>query len=159
PNVVTFDARLEKLVNFGDLGVTFSIDGFNLFNSQPALQRYPLAPKTQADLATAYPVIENLSPRVFRVGAAVHFRETGFSAPRFFRGASVNGRPFSFVPGVGLVPPRRRHSRKRAGTARLAEHVPPGPACRRPHCRSGRAVRVPPPAGHLPCTGRDTGRS
>jgi hypothetical protein len=74
PSVISFDARIEKLVNFGDTGVTFSIDGFNLLDSHPALQRYPKAPSTEAGLATSYPVIENLSPRVFRLGMAIHFR-------------------------------------------------------------------------------------
>lgn len=73
-NVYTVDARLEKDVKIGDMGLTFSIDGFNLLNASPVLQRNPLAPSDAADLSTSYPVVERLSPRVFRWGVALHFR-------------------------------------------------------------------------------------
>ena len=74
PSVISLDARLAKDVKIQDFTLTFSLDGFNLLNSQPSLQRYPKAPKTVSDLGTAYSSIENLSPRVYRWGVAMHFR-------------------------------------------------------------------------------------
>ena len=73
-NVYTFDARIEKEVKVHDVGLTFSLEGFNLANTQPVLQRNPQAPSSVDDLATSYEVVERLSPRVFRWGVAIHFR-------------------------------------------------------------------------------------
>ncbi len=72
-NVYTVDARVAKDVKIGDFGLTFSIEGFNLLNAQPVLERTPKAPATADGLATAYPITARLSPRVFRWGVAVHF--------------------------------------------------------------------------------------
>ena len=74
PTVTTLDMRIEKEVKFNDLGVTFSFDGFNLFNSSPVLQRKPFAPSSTDGLDSSYGVVESLSPRVFRWGVAFHFR-------------------------------------------------------------------------------------
>ncbi len=73
-DVYTFDARIEKDFQIKDLRLTASIDGFNLFNSQPVLQRRVVAPSDPADLADSYGVLERLSPRVFRWGVMFHFR-------------------------------------------------------------------------------------
>jgi hypothetical protein len=73
-DVITVDARIDKEVKIGDLGLTFSLDGFNLLDEQTVLQRRNRAPTDQADLADSYSVVERLSPRVFRWGVAFHFR-------------------------------------------------------------------------------------
>ncbi|MEM8960394.1 MAG: TonB-dependent receptor [Acidobacteriota bacterium] len=67
-DVVLVDARLEKEVQFGDLGVTFSIDGFNLFNESNVLQR-----QSRLNVGNADHVQEILSPRVFRFGVRFSF--------------------------------------------------------------------------------------
>jgi hypothetical protein len=73
-DVYTIDARIEKDFQIKDLRLTASIDGFNLANSQPVLQRRVVAPSDPADLPDSYGVLERLSPRVFRWGVMFHFR-------------------------------------------------------------------------------------
>ncbi len=69
PDLVDFDARIEKELRFQDFGLTLSVDAFNLFNSSTVLQR-------QADLSLGESnfVNEILAPRVFRFGARISFR-------------------------------------------------------------------------------------
>ena len=73
PDLVDFDARIEKEFSFQDFGLTLGVDCFNLFNSSTALQRV-------ANLGTSGTAhngnwaFEILSPRIFRFGARVNFR-------------------------------------------------------------------------------------
>ena len=69
PDLVDFDARVEKEIRFQDFALTLSVDCFNLFNSSTVLQR-------QADLSIGESnfVNEILSPRIYRFGARVSFR-------------------------------------------------------------------------------------
>ncbi len=68
PNIFTFDGRLAKDFTFHDFGLTLGIDGFNLLNSHPVLQRQRNEGVDDANL-----IEEELSPRVFRIGATLHF--------------------------------------------------------------------------------------
>ncbi len=74
PTVTSLDLRIEKEVKIRDLGLTFSIDGFNVLNASPVLQRKPRAARAAGDVAGSYGVVESLSPRVFRWGVSFHFR-------------------------------------------------------------------------------------
>jgi hypothetical protein len=73
-DVITVDARIAKEVAFGDFGVTFSLDAFNLLDEQTVLQRNRTAPSDSADLPDSYQVLERLSPRVFRWGLTFRYR-------------------------------------------------------------------------------------
>lgn len=73
-DIVTLDMRIQKEFKIRDLAMTASLDGFNLLNSQPVLQRDRKAPSDAADLPDSYPVVERLSPRVFRWGLTFHYR-------------------------------------------------------------------------------------
>jgi hypothetical protein len=68
PNVYDFDARIAKDFTFHDFGLTIGLDGFNLLNSHPILQR-----QRNTGVLTAEDAEEVLSPRVFRVGATLRF--------------------------------------------------------------------------------------
>ena len=69
PNVTDLDVNLAKDVRIWRGGVTFSIDVFNVLNSQTILQR----DVRRVQLAVANHITETLSPRVFRLGARVNF--------------------------------------------------------------------------------------
>jgi hypothetical protein len=68
-DVISMDARIEKEVKIKDLALTFSLDAFNLFNSQPVLQRNRSQNNGPDDR-----VLERLSPRVYRWGVSFHYR-------------------------------------------------------------------------------------
>jgi hypothetical protein len=85
-NVQQVDMRLAKDVRFRRAAVTFSLDGFNMLNSNTILQRNVGALCTASMTAssstpagkcnatsTANRVFEVLSPRVFRLGARLSF--------------------------------------------------------------------------------------
>lgn len=69
PNIFTLDGRLAKDFKFHDFSLTVGIDGFNLLNSHPILQRQRDEGADNANL-----IEEELSPRVFRIGGTLHFR-------------------------------------------------------------------------------------
>ncbi|MEA2240282.1 MAG: hypothetical protein QOC81_5006 [Thermoanaerobaculia bacterium] len=88
--VTELDVRLAKELRFSRVGVTLSIDGFNMLNSNTILQRVVSGRNTAQDLnngkqcdatgdcskalnASANRVAEVLSPRVFRLGARLSF--------------------------------------------------------------------------------------
>jgi hypothetical protein len=73
-DLYTVDARIDKDFTIGDFKLTTSIDGFNLLNTQPVLERNPKAPSVDDGPAGSYQVVARLSPRVFRWGITVHFR-------------------------------------------------------------------------------------
>ncbi len=73
-DVYTFDAHIDKDFRLGEMTITASLDGFNLLNDQPVLQRNPFAPAPEDGLEGAYPVEERLSPRVFRWGLKFAWR-------------------------------------------------------------------------------------
>ena len=68
-NLYSLDLRLDKDFEFGDWGLTLSIDAFNLLNEGTVLQR-------ERNLGGSQPnfVDETLSPRVFRLGLRLSFR-------------------------------------------------------------------------------------
>jgi hypothetical protein len=68
-DLVSVDARIDKDFKVGDLVITASFDAFNLFNSQPVLQRN----RNFSNESDPF-VIERLSPRVFRWGLTFHYR-------------------------------------------------------------------------------------
>jgi len=67
-NVTNLDLRLAKDIRFGGVGVTFSVDMFNVFNKQTVLQR-----NTRLGIASGNRITELISPRVFRLGARLTF--------------------------------------------------------------------------------------
>jgi hypothetical protein len=69
PSILTLDGRIGKDFSFKDFGMTVGVDGFNLLNSHPVLQR-----NRNAGSDAAEAIEEELSPRVFRLGAVLHFR-------------------------------------------------------------------------------------
>ena len=78
--VTELDMRLAKDIRLSRVGLTLSIDGFNMFNSNTVLQRTlasVCAGTTTATTCTATGasnrVFEVLSPRVFRLGARLSF--------------------------------------------------------------------------------------
>ncbi len=98
PTVTELDMRLAKEVKLSHVGLTLSIDGFNMMNSNTILQRIVSGSGTTGDLnkaagssgqcktladgsidcsgalrSTANHVSEVLSPRVFRLGARLSF--------------------------------------------------------------------------------------
>ncbi len=63
-DLYTFDLRIDKEIRLGgELGVTLSVDAFNVFNEGTVLQRERNLGGSQPDF-----VDETLSPRVFRLG-------------------------------------------------------------------------------------------
>ncbi|HYC58181.1 MAG TPA: TonB-dependent receptor [Thermoanaerobaculia bacterium] len=69
PNVNNLDLRLAKDFRFpAGLGVTVSLDAFNVFNSQTIMQR-----NTRMGIASGNRITELMSPRVFRLGARLTF--------------------------------------------------------------------------------------
>jgi hypothetical protein len=68
PDIFTLDGRIGKDFTFHDFGMSLGIDGFNLLDSHPVLQR-----NRNAGSAAAEVIEEELSPRVFRLGVVLHF--------------------------------------------------------------------------------------
>jgi hypothetical protein len=86
-DIIMLNLRLEKEVTFGDFGVTFGLDAFNVFNEAFVLQRQiALTGYRESQLGNATGgrigngattgdhVTEILNPRIFRFGARVSFR-------------------------------------------------------------------------------------
>jgi hypothetical protein len=69
PDIFVLDGRIGKDFHFQDFGLTIGIDGFNLLNAHTILQV-----QRRQTVASAGLTEEVLSPRVFRVGATLHFR-------------------------------------------------------------------------------------
>ena len=68
-DVTNLDLRLAKDFRFAaGIGVTVSIDAFNVFNNQTILQR-----NTRLGIASGDRITELMSPRVFRLGARLTF--------------------------------------------------------------------------------------
>ncbi len=64
------DIRLEKeFVAAGNVGFTFSIEGFNVFNENYVLQRERRMDGSRADFLD-----ETLSPRIWRLGVRLNWR-------------------------------------------------------------------------------------
>jgi len=80
PNVADLDLRLAKDFHVSRLGLTLSVDAFNIFSSNTILQRdvtrlgaSSATTGTFTPFAASNRITEVLSPRVFRVGARVNF--------------------------------------------------------------------------------------
>jgi hypothetical protein len=69
PSIFVLDGRIGKDFTFNDFGFNLGFDGFNLLNAHTVLQR-----QRNNHLSSANLVEEVLSPRIFRVGAILHFR-------------------------------------------------------------------------------------
>ena len=69
PDIFVLDGRIAKDFSFRDFGLTIGIDGFNLLDRHTVLQI-----QRNANTTTAENTFEVLSPRVFRIGATLHFR-------------------------------------------------------------------------------------
>ena len=67
-DIMELDLRLAKEFRFSGVGLTASIDLFNVLNEQPILQR-----NTRLGIASADRITELQSPRVFRLGARLTF--------------------------------------------------------------------------------------
>ncbi|HEY2830443.1 MAG TPA: carboxypeptidase regulatory-like domain-containing protein [Thermoanaerobaculia bacterium] len=76
-NVYQLDLRLAKDLRFQRIGLTLSVDAFNVLNSNTILQRdvssLNASATSAAPNATSNHVTEVLSPRVFRIGARLSF--------------------------------------------------------------------------------------
>jgi hypothetical protein len=68
-DVFTLDLRLDKDVDFGDFGVTFSLDAFNVMNDNTVLQR-----DRNQGITSANFVRETVSPRILRFGVRLNLR-------------------------------------------------------------------------------------
>jgi hypothetical protein len=73
PDLVDFDARIEKEFTFQDFGLTLGVDCFNVFNKSTVLQRVANL-GTNGTASNGDWVFEILSPRIFRFGARINFR-------------------------------------------------------------------------------------
>ncbi len=83
-DVLVVNARLEKELSLGEVGLILSLDGFNLTNEAFALQRGSTIAGSAVDVATGQTaaigsqsgdfVREVISPRIFRLGARLSFR-------------------------------------------------------------------------------------
>jgi len=71
PTVTELDLRLAKEIRFSRVGLTLSIDGFNMMNSNTILQRDMT--RVNSSYSASNHVTEVLSPRVFRAGARLSF--------------------------------------------------------------------------------------
>jgi len=67
-DIMSIDLRLAKEFRFSGVGLTASIDLFNVTNEQPILQR-----NTRLGVAAGNRITEIQSPRVFRLGARLTF--------------------------------------------------------------------------------------
>ena len=79
-NVTELDLRLSKDIRISRVGLTLSLDGFNMLNSNTILQRNlasvcsaPQSTGVCSATGSSNRVTEVLSPRVFRVGARLSF--------------------------------------------------------------------------------------
>jgi hypothetical protein len=79
-NVTELDLRLAKDIRVSRIGLTISLDGFNMLNANTILQRTlssvcsgTTASSTCTATSTSNHVAEVLSPRVFRLGARLSF--------------------------------------------------------------------------------------
>ncbi len=68
-NPIELDLRLAKDLHFKGVGVTLSVDGFNMLNRQTILQRNV----ARLVVSTSNQISELQSPRVFRLGARLNF--------------------------------------------------------------------------------------
>jgi hypothetical protein len=68
-NIYVLNARIDKDFRFNDFNLNLSIDGFNLTNQNFVLQR-----ERNSLSGRAFDINEELSPRIFRLGATVRFR-------------------------------------------------------------------------------------
>jgi len=69
-DIAIVDVRLEKEFSaMGNLGLTFSIDGFNIFNSGAVLSRF-----NNLGAGNAQWVQETVSPRIWRLGVRLSWR-------------------------------------------------------------------------------------
>ncbi len=77
PTVTEVDLRIAKEIRFQRVGLTLSLDGFNMLNSNTILQRNVAQLNSSASNAnpssTSNRIAEVLSPRVFRLGARLSF--------------------------------------------------------------------------------------
>ena len=69
PNLTEVDLRLQKDLHIQRLGLTLSVDAFNILNDQTVLQR----DVTRLNRSTSNHITELQSPRVFRLGARLSF--------------------------------------------------------------------------------------
>jgi hypothetical protein len=69
PDIFVLDSRIGKDFRFKEFALTIGFDGFNLLNAHTNLQQQRNQTVKTADFTE-----EVLSPRVFRVGATLHFR-------------------------------------------------------------------------------------
>jgi hypothetical protein len=69
PNPIELDLRLAKDLHFRGVGLTLSVDGFNMLNRQTILQRNV----GRLNVSTSNQISELQSPRVFRLGARLNF--------------------------------------------------------------------------------------
>ncbi|HEV8432534.1 MAG TPA: hypothetical protein VGR95_03910, partial [Thermoanaerobaculia bacterium] len=69
PNLTEVDLRLQKDLHFQRVGLTLSVDAFNILNDQTVLQR----DVTRLNRSTSNNITELQSPRVFRLGARLSF--------------------------------------------------------------------------------------
>ena len=71
------DLRLAKDITLGRSGLTLAVEGFNITNNRPVLQRQPrlytLSRGTLGAFGTANRITEVQVPRVFRVSAKMSF--------------------------------------------------------------------------------------
>jgi hypothetical protein len=68
-DITNLDLRLAKDIRvMGGVGITVSLDAFNVFNNQTVLQR-----NTRLGIASGDRITEQISPRVFRLGARLTF--------------------------------------------------------------------------------------
>ncbi len=69
PNLTEVDLRLQKDLHFQRVGLTLSVDAFNILNDQTVLQR----DVTRLNRSSSNHITELQSPRVFRLGARLSF--------------------------------------------------------------------------------------
>jgi hypothetical protein len=70
PDITTVDLRLEKeFAGTGNVGFTFSLDAFNLFDDTTVLQR-----ERNMRLSSRDYLRETLSPKIYRLGVRMNFR-------------------------------------------------------------------------------------
>lgn len=73
-NIFQLDARISREIKVGGVGVTFSVDAFNLTNERTTIQReHRLFTSATRPDPRADQIEELQSPRVFRVGARLSF--------------------------------------------------------------------------------------
>lgn len=67
-DIMNLDIRIGKEIKMGPVGVTLSVDAFNVTDERTILQR-----QHRLDVTTANRILELQSPRVFRFGARLNF--------------------------------------------------------------------------------------